>query len=143
MVINASIDEYYEGFYPEYYAENKALIEQAKDFAFSQSVSMIWLVLDAPASIAIGRRLARELDVPYIAMVWDDIQHNLQYFGVYRPYRARLEREFGRTLQGASRCAVIGETMKAHYDRVYGTDAIVLRHGIEESAIHPPGSANK
>jgi len=116
----------------------RKLVGEAASFARLHKVELIWAVLDSPTTIAIARKVAKELGIPYVAMIWDDIHHNLPYFGVYRLSQLGLLREWEQTLRHASRCAVIGETMKAEYDREYGTDAIILRHGVSPDLIRRP-----
>jgi glycosyltransferase involved in cell wall biosynthesis len=59
----------------------------------------------------------------------------LPYFQVYRLFQKSLLREFEQTLKGAQQCAVIGESMKRHYDKTYGTKSIIVRHGVNPQFI--------
>jgi glycosyltransferase involved in cell wall biosynthesis len=115
-------------------------VDEAVAFAKIHNIELIWAVLDSPTSVAIARRVANRLELPYLVMVWDDIHHNLPYFGVYRLFQKSLLSEWGRTLKQAERCAVIGESMKDEYDRAFGTNAIIVRHGVGPELIQPPAT---
>jgi len=119
----------------------ESLVTAAVAFGSQKHVELVWAVLDSPTSIAVSRKVAKRLGVPHIAMVWDDIQHNLQYFGVYRFSQRFLLREWDLTLREARNCAVIGEAMKSEYDRTYGTNAVIVRHGVSEELVKPTAIA--
>lgn len=104
-------------------------------FAKDQAVTEIWAVLDVPATIEMAVSVARQLDKPLKVMVWDDIEHNIRYFGLDRLTAKRLRRRFAVAVRHAVRCAVIGETMQAEYSKRYGRIGVIVRHGADQFTV--------
>ncbi|WP_200387898.1 hypothetical protein [Thiocapsa imhoffii] len=103
---------------------------EAVTFAKEQKAQAVWAVLDSPLSIAIAKRVAVALDVPLITTVWDDIEHNIRYFRL-DPIAARdARRYFANALQHSCCAALIGEAMQSSYERNYGVQGVVVRHGL-------------
>lgn len=100
-------------------------------WARSQGIAQVWATLDSPVSIALAVPVAAALGVPMRAMVWDDVHHHIAYFGLDRVKARSLMQAFRAALVSATRCAVIGESMKAEYERAYGVSGVIVRHGAE------------
>ncbi len=95
----------------------------------------IWLVLSSPWVIDLAAELIDE-GVPLVALVWDDVEHNLGYFGADAGTRRRLRARFDQVLRRAHRVAVIGETMREEYRSRYARDSVIVRHGLAPAS--PP-----
>ncbi len=89
----------------------------------------IWLVLSSPWIIDLAAELMDE-GVPVVALVWDDVEHNLNYFGASSGTRRRLRAGFDAVMKRAHRIAVIGESMRDEYRARYGRDSVIVRHGL-------------
>lgn len=100
-------------------------------FARGHAVDAVWAVLDTPAVIEMAAPLAHALGVPLYAMVWDDVEHNIRYFGLDRMTAARVRRRFEDAVGGCAGLAVIGETMQSAYHQRYGKRGIIVRHGVD------------
>lgn len=103
------------------------------DYARSHQVDEVWAVLDTPAIAAMARPVAEALGLPLRITVWDDIEHNVHHFGLDRFTAAMTRRQFGEAIQHSSRLAVIGETMQAEYERLYGKYGVIVRHGSDQA----------
>jgi len=90
----------------------------------------VWAVLDTPQSIQMAPLLARALRVPLKAMVWDDIEHQIMYFGLGRVAARHCRRAFVAALRDAATLAVIGESMRDAYEVRFGKRGTIVRHGV-------------
>lgn len=115
----------------------RGLVREAVAFGRLHHVEAVWAILDAPTSIAMAEPVARALGKPLISLVWDDAEHLASYFGMDRVASANMMRRTEQAIRAAERCAVIGETMKRHYEERYGTSGIVLRHGLARQVLQP------
>jgi len=104
------------------------------EWARMEDIRQVWAVLDSPVSLLMAEPVAAALGVPLLITIWDDIHHNTRYFGVDRFSAKRLAVKFGYTLRQCVACAVIGETMKAEYEQLYGVRAVIVRHGLPPEA---------
>jgi hypothetical protein len=114
----------------------RARIADCVRFARERDVGQVWAVLDSPATIELAATVSRMLAVPLKVMVWDDVEHNIGYFGLDRLTAGRVRGQFELAMRSATRTAVIGETMQAAYLERYGQAGVIVRHGVE-----PPISA--
>ncbi len=108
-----------------------AAVRACADHARSRNVEEIWSVLDTPASIAVAAQVADVLGLPLRTLVWDDIEHNVRYFGLDRFTAAACRRNFEAAIRASTSLAVIGETMREEYHRRYGKEGVILRHGAD------------
>jgi hypothetical protein len=115
----------------------QALVADATAFGRQQEVAAVWAVLDAPTSIAMAEPVARALGVPLLSLVWDDAAHLAASLALDSVAAANMMQRKAQALKASKRCAVIGETMKRHYESHYGTGGVVLRHGMARNALHP------
>lgn len=119
--------------------------EATVSFAREHGVREIWAVLDGPSTTELAVPVARRLGVPLRVMVWDDVEHNVRYFGLDSWTARRVKKRFAQTVRSAARCAVIGETMQAEYSRRYAQHGVIVRHGTDPStpqvAATEPGPA--
>ena len=107
----------------------RACIEYAK----KQQVDAVWAVLNTPATIELAAPVAEALNLPLRVLVWDDIEHNIGFFGLDRFTANASRRSFEQAVQRADSLAVIGETMQAEYERRYGKRGVIVRHGADEA----------
>lgn len=112
----------------------RACVEYAK----AQHVDEVWAVLDTPTAIALAKPVAEALGLPLRVTVWDDIEHNVRYFGLDRFTAARNLKDFAGAIRHATSLAVIGETMQDAYQQRYGTIGVIVRHGAEQPHVAGP-----
>lgn len=122
----------------------RRLVKQAAEFGRERQVDKVWQVLDSPTTIAMGAEVARVLDVPLLTTVWDPPDYVLRQAGIDRITRAQLLRRFGDALAYSERTSVVSETMQEDYDREFGANAVIVRHGLarddRREAATQPGS---
>ncbi|MBZ0087644.1 MAG: glycosyltransferase [Thermomonas sp.] len=119
-------------------ANRRSVAQGVRDcvaYSRSQHISEIWSVLDTPASIAMAAPVAKALNLPLRVLVWDDIEHNVGYFGLDRFTANASRRSFEQAIRRADSLAVIGETMQAEYQRRYGKRGVIVRHGLDTAAV--------
>jgi len=119
-------------------ANRRSVAQGVRDcvaYSRSQHISEIWSVLDTPASIAMAAPVAKALNLPLRVLVWDDIEHNVGYFGLDRFTANASRRGFTQAIRRADSVAVIGETMQAEYQRRYGKRGVIVRHGLDTAAV--------
>ena len=112
----------------------RACVEYAK----AQHVDEVWAVLDMPTAIALAKPVAEALGLPLRVTVWDDIEHNVRYFGLDRFTAARNRKDFAGAIGHATSLAVIGETMQDAYRQRYGKVGVIVRHGAEQPHVDRP-----
>jgi glycosyltransferase involved in cell wall biosynthesis len=106
------------------------LTDKAAAFGRTQKVDAVWCVLDGPTSIALAARVADALEVPLFTLVWDDARHLVRSLQLDRLTASRLLHDAAAAITKSRRCAVISEAMKEHYELAFGTECVVLRHGM-------------
>jgi glycosyltransferase involved in cell wall biosynthesis len=106
------------------------LTRQAVAFATGQRVEAVWGVLDGPTSIAMAVRVAHALRVPLFTLVWDDARHLVKSLQLDRLTASRLLRDAADAITKSKRCAVISEAMKERYEQAFGTECVIVRHGM-------------
>jgi glycosyltransferase involved in cell wall biosynthesis len=113
----------------------RKLVDEAVVLGQANNVDAVWAVLDCPTSIRLALPVSRALKVPLFSHVWDDIHHNLNYFGVDRLSRKTIIQIYSDTLKSSSRCAVAGEAMRDRYHRDYGIDGVAIKHCLPKAVI--------
>lgn len=108
----------------------KAALRDCVAWARRHGVEQVWAILDMPVSIELAMPLAAALGVPLRVTVWDDVAHNTRHFGLDRLTAAHVSRRFAEALRGSIGLAVIGETMLSEYRRRYGSEGVIVRHGV-------------
>ena len=111
-------------------------VRQAVAFGRRHGVELVWAELQGDA-VVIARRVADALEVPFVGTVWDDPESWLQDGGFDRFSRQLLQKRFRAALQGARRLSTAGEAMQEVYEKEYGIQSVILRHGFERSASPP------
>lgn len=109
------------------------------DYANTQRVDEVWAALDTPTIIALAKPVAEALGLPLRVTVWDDIEHNVRYFGLDRFTAARSRKAFAGAIRHATSLAVIGETMRDAYRQRYGKRGVIVRHGAEPLRVAQSG----
>lgn len=117
------------------------LVEQAVHFGREQRAEKVWMVLDTVTAIAMGSRIAEELNIPLICLVWDAPEYVLGTAGLDRLTRRRLLKRFGETLRCAERVAVVSDAMAHKYHDDYGARCVLLRHGLPADVHRTPVDA--
>jgi glycosyltransferase involved in cell wall biosynthesis len=91
-------------------------------------VEKVLLVANSAATIGIGARVARELGVPLVTIVWDPPEHVLSH--VDRFTRRSLLGRFREAMRRSERVAVVSTAMAdAYVPR--GKTAVLLRYGAD------------
>ncbi len=115
-----------------------ALIAQAVRFAEQHSVDMVWAVLNRTTLIYMARKVAAQLGVGLVTTVFDPPEylstHNLR---LDRFTRRGILSEFEKALRASARCGVMCEAMKDEYEKKYGVESVILRHGIHPDKWRP------
>ena len=117
-----------------------ALIAKAVRFGRQQDVDMVWAVLDCPTLICMAKRVADALGTQLVTLVWDPPEYFLssQRLCVDTLSRRSLLRKFKNTLQASVRCGVMSEAMQREYEKRYGVESVIMRHGIHPNRRKPP-----
>jgi glycosyltransferase involved in cell wall biosynthesis len=113
---------------------DRMLVRAAAQLALlarSRGIAQIWSVLDAPISIRLAPALAQASGLPLRTLVWDDIEHQVAYFGLNRLAARACRRDFEAAVRRGISLAVIGESMQACYLKRYGKKGIIVRHGVK------------
>lgn len=97
--------------------------------AHRRGSQQVWAVLNAPISIRMTPVLAKVTRLPLKSLVWDDIEHQVNYFGLNRLAASACRRAFEDSVKEAANLAVIGESMQARYEARYGRRGVIVRHG--------------
>jgi hypothetical protein len=117
------------------------LVKAACAYAKRNDIQKIWVVLETPITIAMARRVTDKLNKPCHVMVWDDVEQLIPLFRVNKLSAVTIRKKFALAIRNSDKCAVIGESMKEEYDRKYGVDSIIVRHGIEPGLLVHPAKA--
>jgi len=122
------------------YMKIPALVEQVVQFGKQHEVEMVWGVLNRATLINMARKVAEALDVPIVTLVWDLPEYWLKkdYPNLDGLSRRFLLREFENVLRASVRCSVVSEEMQNEYEKRYGVESVILRHGIHPDKIMPP-----
>jgi len=113
------------------------LMRRALRLARTRRVDAVWAVLEHPVLYALATTLARVLNVPLLAMVWDpedSIALNLRLDAVSK---RRTARQFDAALRQAERLAVVSEAMRDEYETRYRRRGVILRAALD-TALHQP-----
>lgn len=118
-------------------------IRQAVAFGRRHGVELVWAELQGDVVI-IAQRVAEALRVPFLGTVWDDPESWLRDGGFDRFSRQLLQRRFREALKGARHLSTAGEAMQKAYEKEYGIQSVILRHGFDRPASPPktPRNAN-
>ena len=108
------------------------LVQQFADFGRAQAPDLVCAVLNTPTMYRIAEPLAQELGVPLTTIVWDPPSGIGLHFSLDRFSRARARGQFEAAVRASQRCGVISENMGDEYQRDFGVDTVVLRHGIQD-----------
>lgn len=117
----------------------RSLVRAGVAFGRQQRVQKVWVVLESATSIAVGRRVARQLGVPLLAQVWDTVEYLLS--GPFDPVvKRQLLNEFGRSVREAERVAVVSPQMAKEYEERYSAKTVVVHHGLPSTMCRPAAS---
>lgn len=108
----------------------KKLLAQALQFSKLYKIELVWAVLDSPVIYHLAICLAKKLQVPLVATVWDPPERIVLDLKLDRYSRRIALRDFKQTLRQSLRCGVMSEAMRDEYEKKYGTQAIIMRHGL-------------
>ena len=93
-------------------------------------VDQIFAVLESPLTFALAHRVAADLRVPLVTLVWDPPEYLVQTSGYDRWSRKSLLREFQRSLASSHRIGVVSETMRRSYSAFTSAPVQILRLGL-------------
>lgn len=119
----------------------RRLASEVVEIAREQQVDMVWAVLDCPTVILLAQEVAQRLGKPLAVLVWDAPELFCEQLGHDRWTRRTVLNAFERVMRSASRCAVVGESMKTAYDAAFGQDCVIVRHGLSKKVSATPLSA--
>ena len=102
------------------------LFKQLKKEA--SGISSVFAVLNNGMIFGLAHRLADALKVPLVCLVWDPPAYLLQQARYDRLTRQVLLRDFRKSLQRASRVAVVSRAMECEYAKLTTATFTILRH---------------
>jgi hypothetical protein len=111
-------------------SEVRRVREQVLTVLKRERSERVFVVLDNAVLIAIGRDIAKALDVPLSVLVWDPPDYVLRTAGFGRVLRSHLLGAFEATLAAATDIAVVSEIAQEEYTRSFRGDVHLLRHGV-------------
>ena len=114
----------------------KRTIDDIRRQASREKFDLIWFILNSPSVIHLVQPLAKALELPYIATVWDPPEYFLSNMHIDSCTAGVLRSKFRAALMGARRVSVIGAGMRAEYKRSMGVEGVVLNHGIAPELWH-------
>jgi len=97
----------------------------------------ILAVLNNAMMFALSHRVADALGLPLLTLVWDPPEYLLRQANFDRFSRARLIREFERSLSRSCRVAVVSEEMQSDYAAHTKAPMQLLRHGLRVEKARP------
>lgn len=111
----------------------RRLADEIAEYAIAERIDRIWAVCEMTAVIDVCHHLMKRLPAtPFLAHVWDDVEHICWQRRLDRLTRSRTTRRFGSLLAQAERTAVIGEAMAAEYEQRYNARCQIVRHGVTD-----------
>jgi hypothetical protein len=112
--------------------EVRALSQRILEFARSQGVERLLVVLNSQALNAMAAQLKRESGLPMSVIVWDPPKA-LALNQLWDAESARWANDrFGEAMRAADAAMVVSEEMVEEYGRLYGTRCEVVRHALTE-----------
>jgi glycosyltransferase involved in cell wall biosynthesis len=112
-------------------------VRQAAEFGRRQGAELVWGELQGE-SLLLASGVAESLGVPLAGTVWDDPAGWLAD-GHYDGHSRRLMmKRFRQALRSAQQLSTAGEAMQEAYQREYGVESVILRHGFARPASAPP-----
>ncbi|MCA8992780.1 MAG: hypothetical protein KDA88_12400 [Planctomycetaceae bacterium] len=93
---------------------------------------VVLCVLESGMAVQVMARLVKSLTIPVRTIVWDDVDTFCPDGNLDHWTRITIAKDFKTVLQASECVAVICENMQAAYQRDYGIDSFVLRHGMPQ-----------
>jgi glycosyltransferase involved in cell wall biosynthesis len=121
-----SVASYLTGFQ----LEVSKLVDEAVKQARAANVDRIFAVLNNSLMMAVAHRVADALDLPMTTLVWDPPEYLFQLSRFDRSSRARLLKEFQRSLARSQQVAVVSETMQKDFASLTDAPIHILRLGL-------------
>jgi hypothetical protein len=123
----------------------RTIVDRAVACGRSHGAELVWAVFHCPTVIQTARLVASRLGVPLVVWVEDAPEllcHQLRHD---RWFAREVMRDTRATIEASVRCGVIGETMKAAYEKEYARDCIILRHGLKANQVQdsPTGPSHE
>jgi glycosyltransferase involved in cell wall biosynthesis len=112
-----------------FHSEAKSLAKRITKDACLNGVTVVFAVLNGALTMTVARRVADQLGVPMVSLVWDPPDYVLREAGFSRYSRLWLVREFERSLARCRRVAVVSEPMRSAYSQLTAAPIHLLRHG--------------
>ncbi len=128
-------------FFTWHYARTRIpdLVEKAVQFGKKHGVEMVCAQLYYPVMSYVARRVASELGVDLVTIVWDPPEYILSSSLCFDWFsRSRVLKEFQRTLQFSVRCGVASQEMQREYENIHNVKSVVMIHGIHPDMRKPP-----
>ncbi|MBA3857798.1 MAG: hypothetical protein C0507_12895 [Cyanobacteria bacterium PR.3.49] len=111
-----------------------ALIQQAIAFGRQKEVQLVWSVLNSPTTIKMARKVARGLNVPLVALVWDPPEAIARDRKLDLISTRLMLDEFSKTLKSARMVACVSDPMAETYERQFGANTLVLHRVFSDNA---------
>ncbi len=121
--------------------EVSAAVDHAVELGRHHGVGKVWMVLDCPATLAMGSAVAKRLGQPLLSLVWDMPDYLLRHAQLDRLTRARLGARFADSMRRSERVAVVSEPMARVLEARYAARTIVVRTPV--SPEDPVGDARR
>lgn len=117
------------------------LVRETADFAREDPPDLLWGMLAGQTQIRLVPRVAEELGVPLVTMVFDPPEYELTARGADAASRRILMDLFARTLARSRCCVTVSDPMAERLTREYGVPTAVCFPSLPESLALPPGGA--
>ena len=117
------------------------LVRDAVAYGREQGVTSVWAILQGQTMVRMAGDVAKGLDVPLRAQVWDPLGWWLRAHGVDRFNRKTDLAKFDETMRQATSCAAASWAMARQYEEKYGTPSHVVIASLDESLAHRPAPA--
>lgn len=109
-------------------------LRQAVAFGRQHGVDLVWGELQGEA-VLLASRVAAGLGIPLAGTIWDDPESWLPGFDALAQRLLRVR--FREALFSARTLSTAGEAMQRAYQREWGVDSVILRHGFASPAPRP------
>ncbi|NJL92459.1 MAG: glycosyltransferase family 4 protein [Anaerolineae bacterium] len=117
------------------------VLRDATEFGRKVGAEAIWCPVQGPFMIRLARRLAKQLQVPLLAQVYDPPDWWLISNNIDRFSQRRIFAEYQALLRESKRIAAASWAMAEAYQNQYNTPAIPLIPSLDRRLVQPPQPA--
>jgi hypothetical protein len=130
------ISFFYENLVAKY--KIRRLVDKATKFGRLVGADVLWCVLQGQTMIRLALPVAKALDIPLLAQVWDPPYWWLRERNVNRYTFNQIIKEFDSILQKCTGCACASWVMSDDYRKIHGTRAIPFLPSIDLCLVKNP-----